>query len=270
MSTTQDLTGSGMTPALASRLGNNPVSLAGNGTTQTSAAALSGGAVMLITPASSNTAFVLSSSTSTGRPIWVWNQSATLSALVYPPSGALINGAAVNAAIEIPPLSGAVFQLQTGSGIAAETWGAILSGADAGLGSAIPQIVYNAVSTAPTSNNLALTGANITGGSVLVALNLTAALGAGATATLPIVTALVTAMQAAGLNPAAGSSYELDIYNSSSGNFAWTTTTSTGWTLSGTAQTIAQNTVRKYALTLTSLAAATLQSLGEFTVTAAP
>lgn len=139
------------------------------------------------------------------------------------------------------------------------------------LGTTPASIVYNAVSTAPTSNNLQLTGANITGGSALVVLNLTAALAAGATLTLPTVTNLILAMQTANVNRGAeAASYELDIYNSSSGNFAWTTTTNTGWTLSGTAQTIAQNTVRKYAVTLTSLTTATLQSLGEFTVTAAP
>lgn len=269
MSTTQDLMGLGMPAALASRLGNNPASIAGVGTVQTGAANIAA-PVALITPASGNTAFILTSSFSTGRPVWVWNQSTTLTALIYPPSGGSINGAATNAAVELPPLSSAVFQLLNGSGVAAENWGAHYGANTAGVDSAVPQVVYNAVSTAPTTNNLALTGANITGGSVLVALNLTAALGAGATATLPTVAALVTAMQAAGLNPVAGGSYELDIYNSSSGNFAWTTTTNTGWTLAGTAQTIAQNTVRKYALTLTTLATATLQSLGAFIVTAAP
>ena len=59
MSTTADLIGLGMPSALASRIGNTPASIAGIGTTQTGAAALSGGGVMLITPAATNTAFVL-------------------------------------------------------------------------------------------------------------------------------------------------------------------------------------------------------------------
>lgn len=136
-----------------------------------------------------------------------------------------------------------------------------------GVESPIPQIVYNAVSTAPTSNALALTGANITGGTVKTVLNLTATLGAGAAADLPTVAALVTAMEAAGITPVAGGSYELDVMNSSGANFAWTITTATGWTLTGT-MTVAQNTVRKCIVTFTSLTAAVLQSMGEYTITA--
>lgn len=266
MSTTMDLTGLGMTPALASRLGNTPATVAGVGTTQTGAALLGGGGFFILTCTSSNTAFVLTKAFSTGRPVWIDNSSA-LSATIFPPSGGTINGAAANAGITLPSLSSMVVMLSNGSGVTQENYYAIVGGAGGGVSSSVPQQAYNAVATAPTSNNLALTGANITGGSSLVALNLTAALGAGATATLPNVAALVTAMQAAGLGPVAGASYELDIYNTSSGNFAWTTTTNTGWTLTGT-QTIAQNTYRKYIVTLTSLAAATLQSLGQFAVAA--
>lgn len=136
-----------------------------------------------------------------------------------------------------------------------------------GVGSSVPQQVYHAVATAPTANALALTGANIAGGSVKTVLNLTAVLGAGAAADLPTVADLVAAMQAAGLNPVAGGSYELDIMNTSSGDFAWTITTATGWTLNGT-MTVAQNTARKCIVTFASLTAATLQSLGEYAVTA--
>lgn len=268
MSTTADLMGLGMPPALANRLGNNPTSVAGVGTTQTGAATIQS-SVTLATPTSSNTAFILNLGSSTGRPFYVWNQSATITAIIFPPSGGSINGEAANIGVDVPPLSGGFFQLLNGAGVAAETWGAIIGDAGGGA-SSIPQQVYNAVSTAPTTNNLNLTAANISGGNTAVFLNLTAALGAGATATLPTVAALVTAMAGEGISVVPGASYELDIYNSSSGNFAWTTTTNTGWTLQGTAQTIAQNTVRKYIVTFTSLTAAVLQSLGEFTVTAAP
>jgi hypothetical protein len=132
--------------------------------------------------------------------------------------------------------------------------------------STIPQQAYNAVSTAPTSNVLALTGANMTGGSMVVFLNLTAALSAGAAADLPTPAALVTAMEAAGITPQVGSTYELDVMNTSSGAYSWTITTATGWTLTGT-MTVAQNTLRKCLITFTSLTAATLQSLGEYTIT---
>lgn len=133
----------------------------------------------------------------------------------------------------------------------------------AGPASTVPQQKYNAVSTAPTTNNLDLTGAEISGGAVLTSLNLTAALGAGATATLPTVANLVTALDAAGITPVAGGSYELDVTNSSSGAFAWTITTNTGWTLDGT-MTVAQDTTRRCIVTFTSLTAAVLQSLGQF------
>lgn len=138
----------------------------------------------------------------------------------------------------------------------------------AGAGSSVPQQAYNAVSTAPTTNNLNLTGANIAGGSVETWLNLTTALGAGATATLPSVASLVAAMAAAGLNPVAGGSYILNLQNTSSGNFAWTITVDSGatFTLTGT-MTVAQNTYRKCLIKFTSLTAATLQSLGEFAIT---
>jgi hypothetical protein len=148
--------------------------------------------------------------------------------------------------------------------LASPTWSIFESSGDI---APVPQQAYNAVSTAPTSNALALTGANITGGSVKTILNLTAALSAGAAADLPTVAALVTAMEAAGITPAPGASYELEIMNTSSGNYAWTVTTATGWTLTGT-MTIAQNTLRRFVVTFTSLTAATLQSLGEYAITA--
>jgi hypothetical protein len=268
MSTTADLMGLGMSPALAERLGNTPATLAGAGTAQTGAAQLHT-PVTLATPTGGQTAYLLTSTFSTGRPLYFWNTSATVTALVFPPSGGTINGGSANASVSVPPLSGALFQLENGSGVAAETWGAIIGSPTAlGIGTALPKQVYNAVSTAPTTNNLNLTGANVSGGTDEVYLNLTATLSAGATATLPTVGALVTAMQAAGLNPLPGSSYMLYLYNTSSGNFAWTVTTNTGWTLTGNL-TAAQNTFRQGLITFTSLTAATYQSLGEFAITAA-
>jgi len=125
MSTIQDLMGVGMSPALASRLGNSPTSLSGTGTTQTGATMITGSSVYLLTPTSSNTAFVLNSAFSTGRPIYLWNQSSTQTALIFPPTGGTINNGSANASVSVAPLSGIIFQLVNGSGVAAENWGAL-------------------------------------------------------------------------------------------------------------------------------------------------
>ena len=149
MSTTADLMGLGMSPALAGRLGNTPQSVAGNGTTQTGATTLAGGAVFLATPAASNTAFVLSNAISTGRPVYFWNQSASQTALIYPPSGGKINGGSTNASISVAALSGAILQLENGAGVAAESWGAII-----GLGA----------NSSPTFTNITATGSILSSG----------------------------------------------------------------------------------------------------------
>lgn len=101
-----------------------------------------------------------------------------------------------------------------------------------------------------------LLAADVTGGTVNVDLALTGTLGAGANAQMPTVAAIVAALP----NPVVGLSYRLRIINESSANFAWTVTTNTGWTLTGT-MSIAQNTWREFVVTLTSLTAATLQNV---------
>lgn len=131
MSTALELMGLGMPPALASRLGNTPASVNGNGTGQTGATLINS-PVNLITPSSGNTAFVLSNSLSTGRPVWLWNQSTTVTALVFPPSGASFVGGSANGSISIPPATGAVVQLLNGEGVSAELWGVNLSAVGAG------------------------------------------------------------------------------------------------------------------------------------------
>jgi hypothetical protein len=115
--------------------------------------------------------------------------------------------------------------------------------------------VYN---TDTATDDVALAAAKVTGAEDIVVLGLTGALGAGKNAQLPTVAAVVAAM---GRTPAAGSSYRLRVINSSSGAFAWTVTTNTGWTLAGT-MTIAQNTWREFIITFASATAATLQSVG--------
>lgn len=127
MSTTADLMGLGMPPGLADRLGITPASLAGNGTAQTGATKVSGAALNLVTPSGGNTAFVLSANYSTGRPIYIFNVSATTAALIFPPSAGTINGNSANASVSLAANKGGIFILGNGSGVAAEQWLALLS-----------------------------------------------------------------------------------------------------------------------------------------------
>lgn len=170
---------------------------------------------------------------------------------VFPAVGDNINSLGSNLPFALPP--GAVCDFFT---TVAGTWHA--------LGSVTgPQQAYNSASN---TTAFGLSGAQISGGSVVVALDLTGSLGSGQALTLPTVAALVTALTAAGLNPQAGMSYELDIIARSAAN-AWTVTTNTGWTLTGT-MTV-QTQMRRFYVTLTSLTAAVLRSIGSFTIGAA-
>ena len=133
-----------------------------------------------------------------------------------------------------------------------------------------PAQAYNHVTTSITSHNMNLTAANITGGWLTVFMDITTTIsGQDCTITLPTVAATVAAMS---FTPYAGMTYELDIYNDQAGQYNYTLTADSGptWTLAGTAQTIAYGTVRKYLVTLTSLTAGTMQSLGQFAIGAAP
>jgi hypothetical protein len=130
---------------------------------------------------------------------------------------------------------------------------------------AMPAPALQIYSTNSATSGTTLSGANLTGGTTQVSLNMTGTLAGGANAQLPTVANLVTAMLAAGISPSAGQTYELDLLNTSGGAFSWTVTTNTGWTLNGT-MTIAQNTFRKLYVTLTSLTTATLQSVGQYAI----
>lgn len=90
-------------------------------------------------------------------------------------------------------------------------------------------------------------------------LDLTGALGAGANVQLPTAASLLSAFGGVGF------SYILRIMNHSAGAFAWTVTTNTGWTLSGT-MTIAQNATRDFLVTVNASGTATLQNIGTGTV----
>jgi hypothetical protein len=105
-----------------------------------------------------------------------------------------------------------------------------------------------------------LTAASVAGtadqNTSFVNINMTGTLAAGAAVTLPPA-ANLAAFQSA----ASGDTYMLRIINSSSGAFAWTVTTNTGWTLTGT-MTVAQNTWRDFIVQFTSTTTATLTTVG--------
>jgi hypothetical protein len=118
--------------------------------------------------------------------------------------------------------------------------------------------VFAAFNTSASTVGFTATAAQISGGTSSVDLALTGTLTGGTAITLPTVAALLAALPA--MVP--GQSWRLRIINESSANDAWTVTTNTGWTLTGT-MTIAQNTWREFVLTITSVASATatLQSV---------
>lgn len=126
MPQTSDLTGLGMSPGLASLLGNSPQTIAGVGTTQTTGAKIGGLHLNLLGPTGGQTAFTLLNTVKTGTPIWLFNTSGATAALVFPPSGGNINGGSTNASISIAANKGAMLMLGNGSGIPAEHWYAIL------------------------------------------------------------------------------------------------------------------------------------------------
>ncbi len=288
MATSADLMGLGTPPAVADLLGFTPATVAG-ATTAQATGTLIGTAFTLATTSGGATAFRLPTSP-VGAPLYFFNTSAT-AALVYPPVGGSINGGSTNASVSVGQNTGLVFILASGastypyralttgtSGSAGSFTTLAASGATtladtlsvaglstfAGIGSTVPLQKYN---TANNTADFTATGANVCGGLVKNYLNLTGTLGAGRAITLPTVVDLVTAIGVAGGNPQIGSSYELEIFNLSSANFAWTVTTNTGWTITGT-PTIAQNTSRRFIVTFTTLSAAVLQSLGGIAITA--
>lgn len=101
-----------------------------------------------------------------------------------------------------------------------------------------------------------LTGAQMAGANS-VNVEMTAALAGAGT----LNSATAAQIVAATPNAIVGQSYKLRIINTSSGNFAWTLTTATGITLTGT-MSIAQNTYRDFIVTLTSLTAVSIRNVG--------
>lgn len=92
-------------------------------------------------------------------------------------------------------------------------------------------------------------------------LTLTGTLTGAAALTLPTVAALLASMPADIQAAPIGISFQLRILNSGAGAFAWTVTTNTGWTLTGT-QSVANLTWRDFIVQFTSATTATIQSVG--------
>lgn len=88
-----------------------------------------------------------------------------------------------------------------------------------------------------------------------VVLDLTGTLAGAANIQLPTVASLLSAFGGVAF------SYILRVVNHSGGDFAWTVTTNTGWTLNGT-MSIAQNTSRDFMVTVLANGTATLQQIG--------
>jgi uncharacterized protein (DUF111 family) len=99
MPKTSDLMGLGIPAAPANLLGDEIATLAGVGTAQSGAGAIGSGFTKLTT-ASGQTAVVLPSNAPLLRSYSVFNSSAT-TALVFPPSGAAINGASADASYSL-------------------------------------------------------------------------------------------------------------------------------------------------------------------------
>lgn len=101
MASIQELMGSGMPAAQASKLGSDPVTtFAAAGTTQATATLLTSNFANVTTVAA-NSGVRLRSASGSGLTVVVNNGANVLS--IYPATGEKINGAATNAAITVAP-----------------------------------------------------------------------------------------------------------------------------------------------------------------------
>ena len=117
--------------------------------------------------------------------------------------------------------------------------------------------------TANTSTSAAtLTAANMIGNYGNAVLPMTGTLSAGAVLTLPTLATLVTGMPGGAVT--VGQTLIVSIANESSGAFAWTLATNTGWTVYATAAQliIPQNTYSTFIVQFTSQTTATITYVG--------
>lgn len=181
-----------------------------------------------------------------GMSIFIWNGGAAV-AQVFGAGTDTINGVATGTGVPLPAASGAWFNCNV-----AGTW------LSPGRTAVLPEGSYN---TETNTTSFTTTGAKFAGAGNVV-LNITGTLGSGQNVTSPTAAQIVAAIP----NAFVGQTYRLRIQNTSSANFAWTLLAGSGVTLNGATQTIAQNTYRDYLVTLTSLTAVALQSLGQVIV----
>lgn len=107
MATQTDLMGLGMPGPLAQLLGNMPAGLTGATTAQATGTPITSSMAELTT-AGGATAFTFRSTTSISRLFFLFNPSST-TALIYPPVGGNINGAATDAAFSLAQNKAAIF-----------------------------------------------------------------------------------------------------------------------------------------------------------------
>lgn len=181
-----------------------------------------------------------------GMQVFVYNGGAAAAA-VFGNGTDTINGIATATGVPLPAGTGAWFECSASG--AAGTW---LSP------NLLPARQASAYAAAVNTTGFTATGAQWALGDDTV-LALTGTLGSGQTLTPPTVANLLAAIP----NAFVGQTFKLRVINLSGGAFSWTVGAQTGYTLNGT-QTIAQNFYRDYRVTIVSLAAITMQSIGTF------
>lgn len=212
------------------------------GGTQAAGLALTSQFNFLSTVASVGDSVLLPASVA-GMSVYVDNRGAA-AAQVFGAGTDTINGVATATGVPLPAGTGAWFNCN-----AAGTW---LSP------NLLPARQASAYAAAVNTTGFTATGAQFALGDDTV-LALTGTLGSGQTLTPPTVANLLAAIP----NAFVGQTFKLRVINLSGGAFSWTVGAQTGYTLNGT-QTIAQNFYRDYRVTIVSLAAITMQSIGTF------
>lgn len=131
----------------------------------------------------------------------------------------------------------------------------------------VPKTHQAYTTNSSTSASLALVAADIYGATLEYTLNLTGAITSASNAHLPTVPALVTGI---GVGAYPGQTYKLRIINgggSSSGVWTIINASDSSWTINGTPTIAITLGYRDFYITLNSLTAATLQSIGSGTLT---
>lgn len=119
-------------------------------------------------------------------------------------------------------------------------------------GETLPLSIYTAMTD---TTNATILAASMVGSDITI--NMTGTLGSGQTLTLPTVAQLIAALPEA----VVGQRLKMRVINSGAGNFAWTLTTATTWTMVGT-QSVAQNTWRDFYLSIDSAVTGTVTQRG--------